>query len=88
MNLRTGPDEIDLEQLHETCESPGYGLIAERIAQARKDASRKLEVAGTWEEALKLQGEVAALDEVAAMPKRIAFVIAQRSQKQKRSNTL
>ena len=66
--LKTRRDSIDIDHLGQLCAHPGYQLLRERISQALDASSRDLKAAKTWDESLRLQGRIQALETVVALP--------------------
>lgn len=69
MKVRLEPDQIDLEHLRTTADSPGFALIEEKQLQFRRDVLKQLEAAESWEGYKYLQGQLHAIDRVLELPK-------------------
>jgi hypothetical protein len=82
---RIDPDELDLEQILATLESPGWRMIGARLEASRARELAKLAVSDTWENARFGQGVLAGLQMAAEIPKILGDEIRARSAKKRRS---
>lgn len=85
MKARIDPDEFDLSQLRETCESPGYALISRHLAETHAKELGKMATIQTWDNARFLQGVLAGLQIAAESPKILAQNITARSDKKRKA---
>ena len=66
--LKTRRDSIDIDHLGQLCAHSGYQLLQERIRQTLETSARDLKAAKTWEESLRLQGRITALELAVDLP--------------------
>jgi hypothetical protein len=76
---RIDPDEIDLEQLLATVETPGWRMIATRMAEAHNRELKKLAIADTWDNTRFIQGVLAGIQAAGEIPKILETEIRGRS---------
>ena len=81
MKVRLDPDALDLEQLKETLNSPGYRMLTARLSATYAAELKKMASIGTWEATTRLQGFLAGLDCAARLPEILAKEIQARMAK-------
>jgi hypothetical protein len=81
MKARIDPDEYDLSQLRETCDSPGFALFARKLAETYGREMAKMATVNTWDNARFIQGTLAGLQIAGDLPKILAMEIKARAEK-------
>jgi len=85
MKVRLDPDAIDLEQLKETLNSPGYRTLTARLGQTYAAELKKLATVASWDETRFQQGFLQGLECAARLPEIVQGEIKQRLERNKRN---
>ena len=85
MKARIDPDELDLSQLKETIDSPGFRLIKQRLAETYGRELAKMSTVETWDNTRYLQGLLAGLTVAADVPRILESEIKARSAKKRKA---
>jgi hypothetical protein len=78
VRVNTRPDKLDLEALDDLGRHPGFAIYTAHLREVYADLLRQLKSAATWEDTLRIQGQIRQVELVLEQPKVIGDKIRKR----------